>query len=143
MSPHTQTIARARELIRKLPPGCLDCELDAIIANAIEEGAKQPVRENCTRDGIGNETTYRPQHLDGDGEFDAWCDIGFPTASWQNAASRLAMFRSIHPDARTRVLKVRSTITVCELPPPTESIKDALTREGFEQSGNETGEPQT
>lgn len=71
---------------------------------------------NCTRDGVGVETTYRPQHVWSDGEFDAWSDIGLPTASWQNAASRMALFRSVNPSMKTRFLRVHSTITVCELP---------------------------
>lgn len=101
------------------------------------------IRPNCTRDGIGHETTYRPQYLWSDGEFDLWSDIGLPTQSLRNAAARLTLFRDINKTAKTRCLKVRSTITTCELPEPTESIKDTITREAFEHTGNETGEPQS
>jgi hypothetical protein len=47
----------------------------------------------------------------------------------------MALFRSVHPDAKVRCLKVSSTITLHVLPEPTESIKDTITREGFEQAG--------
>jgi len=72
-----------------------------------------PVRE--VTDGAPPKITYQPQHLWSDGEFDpSWVGIGEPTISKQVIRSRLALFLSIHPDDKVRVLKIVSSAEVID-----------------------------
>lgn len=58
--------------------------------------------------------SYQPQHLWSDGEFEMWTNIGEPTISKRVTRDRLALFKSIHPDAKLRVLKIASSAEVID-----------------------------
>lgn len=82
-----------------------------------------------TVDGVGHKTTYQPQHMWSDGEFENWTDLGLPTQSKRNAEERMIMFRKVHPTTQTRYLRISSTIGVCDLdnePAPLSAIAPVL-----------------
>lgn len=60
--------------------------------------------------------SYQPQHAWSDGDFfDMWSNIGEPTISKRLTRDRLEVFRSIHGDAKLRVLRIVSSAEVIDL----------------------------
>lgn len=101
--------------------------LEQMVGEELAHRTAKAVDLNRTRDGVGHETTYQPQHKWNDGEFEDWTNLGMRTMSKRNAVARMVMFREINPGVATRYLKISSVIEVCDL--------DAALR-----SSNRTGE---